>query len=56
MWDRPYLGWFDRSDPDGRVWHGLRSLTAVLTRLQALDAAMITAGEPTDAPLIAWSF
>ncbi len=56
MWDRPYLGWFDRGDPDGRVWPGLRSMAAVLARLQDLDTAMAAAGEPTDTPLIAWGF
>src|SRR5688500_16938398 len=25
MWQQPYLGWFDRRGPDGRLWPGLRS-------------------------------
>ena len=56
MWDRPYLGWFDRQDPDGRVWPGTRTLDAVVQRLSALDAEMRSAGQPADAPLIVWGF
>ena len=56
MWDRPYLGWFDRRDPQGRVWPGLRSMDAVVARLTEIDAAMAAAGVPDDAPLIAWGF
>ena len=40
MWDMPYLGWFDRRDPQGKVWSGLRSMDAVIARLIEIDAAM----------------
>jgi len=56
MWEWPYLGWFDRRGPDGRLWPGLRSLDAVVARLTEVDAAMRAAGQPEDAPLIAWGF
>lgn len=56
VWRSPYLGWFDRRDPKCRVWPGLRSLAAVVQRLQALDAEMRAAGQPDTAPLIAWGF
>jgi predicted amidohydrolase YtcJ len=56
MWEWPYVGWFDRQGPDGRLWPGLRSLDAVVARLGEVDAAMRAAGQPADAPLIAWGF
>ena len=56
MWDMPYLGWFDRRDPQGRVWPGLRSMDAVVQRLREVDAAMQSEGTPPDRPLIAWGF
>jgi len=56
LWDQPYLGWFDRRDPRGRLWPGLRSVDAVVARLSELDAAMAAAGKADDAPLIAWGF
>ena len=38
MWDMHYLGWFDRRDPQGKVWSGLRSMDAVVARLAEVDA------------------
>ena len=56
MWDLPYLGWFDRRDPQGTVWPGLRSMEAVVARLQEVDAQMRGAGRGDAEPLIAWGF
>ena len=56
LWEMPYLGWFDRRDPQGRVWPGLRSMAAVVARLAEIDAAMARAGTPDTEPLIAWGF
>lgn len=56
MWEMPYLGWFDRRDPQGRVWPGLRSMAAVVDRLTEIDAQMSAAGQPPSAPLIVWGF
>lgn len=56
MWSMPYLGWFDRRDPQGRTWPGLRSMAAVVARLRELDAAMQSQGRPGDAPIVAWGF
>jgi predicted amidohydrolase YtcJ len=56
MWDWAYLGWFDRRDPDGKVWSGLRSMDAVVARLNEIDAEMKAAGRPDTEPLIAWGF
>lgn len=56
MWDLPYLGWFDRRDPQGLVWPGLHSMDAVVQRLNEIDARMSAAGQGVDVPLVAWGF
>jgi len=56
MWDMPYLGWFDRRDPQGTVWSGLRSMDAVVARLTEIDADMKASGKAPTEPLIAWGF
>lgn len=56
MWSMPYLGWFDRRDPNGKVWLGLRSMQAVIDRLHAIDREMQLAGSGSDIPLVAWGF
>ena len=56
MWDLPYLGWFDRRDPQGKVWPGLRSMEAVVARLSEVDSQMKAAGRGGAEPLIAWGF
>ena len=56
MWEWTYLGWFDRRDPDGKVWPGLRSMDAVVARLAEVSACMDAEGQGASAPLIAWGF
>ena len=56
MWDWAYLGWFDRRDPDGKVWEGLRSMDTVVARLAEIDTQMKADGRPESEPLIAWGF
>ena len=56
MWDWTYLGWFDRRDPQGKVWAGLRSMDAVMARLSEVAARMAADGLPDSEPLIAWGF
>jgi hypothetical protein len=56
MWDFAYLGWFDRRDPQGKVWSGLRSMEAVVARLAEVAAQMDAEGRPETEPLIAWGF
>jgi len=56
MWQMPYLGWFERRDPQGRVWPGLRSMDAVVQRLAQIDADMTAAGQGNAVPLITWGF
>ena len=47
MWDYVYCGYFDRMDPDGKIWPGLRSLDAVLNRLKEAEEEL----EDPSAPL-----
>jgi predicted amidohydrolase YtcJ len=56
MWDMHYLGWFDRRDPQGKLWSGLRSMDEVVQRLAQADATMAAQGRPANEPLLAWGF
>jgi predicted amidohydrolase YtcJ len=52
MWAFPYAGYFDRRDPDGKLWPGIRSTGELIDRLAALNE-----GAGADAPpLIVWGF
>ncbi len=50
FWQSVYCGYFDRRDPDGRLWHGVRDRAALIERLRAA-AAQSTPGSP----LSGWS-
>ncbi len=52
MWEFVYVGYYDRKDPEGNVWTGLKSFDAVIARLREAEARMT---DP-DAPLLAWGF
>ncbi len=52
LWQKTYCGFFDRMDPDGNVWPGLKTIDAVLDRLRAAEAGLADA----DAPLSGWQF
>jgi predicted amidohydrolase YtcJ len=39
-WRYVYCGFFDRTDPDGRVWPGLKSIEAVVDRMREAHAAL----------------
>lgn len=56
MWVFPYVGWFDRLGPDGRLWQGLQSMEAVVDRMQAIAGEWDAAGRPADEPLVVWGF
>ena len=52
LWRYVYCGFFDATDPHGRVWPGLKSLAAVV-------AALKQAGEDNpdgSAPVVGWGF
>jgi len=51
LWRNVYVGWFDRMDPDGKVWDGVKSIEGVLDRLSEAEAQMTDA----DTPLSGWS-
>jgi predicted amidohydrolase YtcJ len=40
LWSKVYCGWFDRADPDGKLWSGVKTVDAVVARLQASEAAL----------------
>ncbi|MBI3376448.1 MAG: amidohydrolase [Betaproteobacteria bacterium] len=51
FWRYVYVGFFDRMDPDGKVWPGTKSIDEVLARLQQAEAKLT---DPA-APLAGWS-
>ena len=32
LWRKVYLGWFDRTDPSGKTWPGLKSINEIIER------------------------
>ena len=50
MWEFPYVGFFDRSDPEGKQWSGCTNIEQVLDRLAEYESQLDEPGEP----LIAW--
>ena len=51
LWAYVYCGFFDRMDPEGRVWAGLKSIDAVVERLAEAAGAL----DNPAAPLAGWS-
>jgi len=51
LWKYTYVGFFDRMDPHGKVWSGVKAIGEVLARLKESEAKL---SDP-DAPLPAWS-
>ena len=51
FWRYAYVGYFDRTDPDGRVWPGVGSIDAVVERLKEAGAKLV---DPK-APIAGWS-
>jgi hypothetical protein len=50
MWRFVYCGYFDRTDPDGKVWSGAKGIEDVIGRLRDANAAPESA-----APLTGWA-
>jgi len=50
VWQFPYVGYFDRRGPDGRIWPGSGDIAAVVRRLQEFEAELT---DPEQV-LIAW--
>lgn len=51
LWEYVYCGYFDRMDPDGKVWPGARSIDDVVARLQEAAARL----DGPETPLAGWS-
>jgi predicted amidohydrolase YtcJ len=51
VWKYTYVGFFDRMDPQGKIWTGAINIDAVLERLKESEAQL----ENPDAPLPGWS-
>lgn len=52
VWEHPYVGYLDRTDPQGRLWPGVQSMDAVVSRLIEIERGMTE----VEAPLFAWGF
>ncbi|MEK9775051.1 MAG: amidohydrolase family protein, partial [Quisquiliibacterium sp.] len=52
LWRFVYVGFHDRTDPNGRLWPGARSLEAVVQRLCEHERQMADPGQA----LVAWGF
>ena len=50
VWQFPYVGFFDRKDPQGKLWTGCTSIEAVLDRLAEYESQL----ENSSDALIAW--
>ncbi|MEM7259469.1 MAG: amidohydrolase, partial [Pseudomonadota bacterium] len=50
-WRYVYCGFFDRMDPHGKVWAGLKSITDVIVRLQEIEQTLPDA----QVPLTGWA-
>ncbi len=50
MWANTYLGYFDRRDPNGKLWPGCKSIEAVQERLREAEMNM---DDPSE-PLLGW--
>ncbi len=46
FWRFVYCGFFDRTDPDGRTWPGVKSIDTVVTRLQEANAKLTDPKHP----------
>ncbi|MEP5155044.1 amidohydrolase family protein, partial [Planktotalea sp.] len=51
LWRYVYCGYFDRADPDGKVWSGVQTIDAILDRLSEAEAKL----DDPDTPLSGWS-
>ena len=52
VWENTYVGYFDRTDPDGRVWPGIKDLDGVLDRLREIERTL----DNPEQTLVAWGF
>ena len=50
VWNNTYVGFFDRRDPNGKLWSGCKTIEAVQERLREAELEMTDPGEP----LLGW--
>ena len=50
LWSKVYCGWFDRTDPDGKTWQGVKTIDAVVDRLAEAAAKL----DDPEAPVSGW--
>jgi predicted amidohydrolase YtcJ len=50
VWQFPYVGFFDRKDPHGKVWPGCKNIDEVIDRLIEQESAITDPAQP----LLAW--
>ncbi len=46
MWRYVYCGFFDRADPDGKIWQGVKDIDAVIERLREAEGKLTDPDEP----------
>ena len=51
-WNFVYTGYYDREDPNGKIWKGLKSIEEVIARLKEENIKR----EDMSEPLVAWGF
>ncbi len=51
-WENTYVGFFDRTDPEGRLWPGIKTLEGVIERLIDIERTL----DDPDQTLVAWGF
>lgn len=51
VWSYTYVGFYDRRDPEGKLWQGLKSIQEVVQRLQQAERELAPG-----AALLAWGF
>ena len=52
VWENTYVGFYDRTDPDGRVWPGIQDLDGVIGRLKEIERTL----DDPEQTLVAWGF
>ena len=52
LWRKVYCGFFDRMDPNGKIWSGVKSLDEIVNRLK--DSA--NQNSDSDSPISGWQF
>jgi len=52
VWENTYVGYFDRTDPNGRLWPGIKTLSGVVERLIEIEHTL----DDPEETLVAWGF